>query len=263
MVLEELVRVQEEMAASLRAIGQTVRQRRAPLGEVGWKGRSDPVTEWDRAIETQLMEQLGRLTPEIPVWSEESRPVLPSPQGLRWILDPLDGTLNATHGFPHQAIALALQSGERIELGWVYDLYRDQLFFARRGHGAYLDGRRLTVSAVETLSSALIAAGALWKGELPVYQALAPRCQDLRRGGSAALDLAWVAAGWVDGFIERRLQPWDVAAGALLVEEAHGRVTDLAGTPLSWSGPLDVVASNRRLHSALLGALQEAGLVGG
>lgn len=262
MVLEELARMQEEIAARLRAIGQGIRERREPVGDVGWKGPSDPVTEWDRLIESQLMELLGRLTPQIPVWSEESGPALPNPQELRWILDPLDGTLNATHGFPHQAIALALQTEDGIALGWVYDLYRDQLFFARRGFGAYLDGVRLAVSSVATLSSALVAAGALWKGELPVYQALSPQCQDLRRGGSAALDLAWVAAGWVDGFVERRLQPWDVAAGALLVEEAHGRVTDLAGSPLTWSGPLDVVASNGRLHSALLDVLQAAGLVG-
>ncbi|MBX5467490.1 MAG: inositol monophosphatase [Firmicutes bacterium] len=241
----------------LRAVWEEAEAKPAASPEVDWKGPSDPVTSWDRTVETMLLSALGRLTPDIPVWSEEGRPVPPNSLGQRWLLDPLDGTLNATHRYPHVAIALALEDAEGIAEAFVYDVHRSHLYWAARGQGAWRDGLALHVGTNPALSQALLAVGATWKDEEAIWQVLARHGQDLRRGGSAALDLAWVASGILDGFVERRLWPWDVAAGSLLVAEAGGLATDLRGSPLRWNGPLAVVAANPSLHRALVEALKD------
>jgi myo-inositol-1(or 4)-monophosphatase len=180
----------------------------------------------------------------------------------RWIIDPLDGTSNFLHGIPHFAISIAVQerkpdgSWGEITAGMVYQPLTDELFWAEAGKGAFLHDRRLQVSARRNLTEALIATGIPYKGHGDIarfdaiFNAVAPEVAGIRRFGSAALDLAWVAAGRYDGFWEEHLSPWDVAAGILLVREARGFVTDFRGgsQPIERS---EFLAANDGLHSKL------------
>ena len=152
-----------------------------------------------------------------------------------WIIDPLDGTSNFLHGIPHFAVSIALQIEGRVEHGLIYDPMREELFTATRGKGAFLNQRRLRVSQRKTLDTAILATAFPFRRPplMPVYtrmfSAVYRQCEDIRRAGSAALDLAWTAAGRLDGYFELGLKAWDVAAGALLVREAGGVVTDFDG----------------------------------
>jgi len=223
------------------------------------KGRNDLVSYVDRTAEEQLVSQLQRLTPGCGFINEESgRHRTDSPQV--WIIDPLDGTTNFVYGVPVFSISVALkdtQDGkEEIVLGCVYDVMRDELFHARKGHGAYLNGKRIAVGTAETLETALIAYGAMHSKHLVLADflqmlgAFMQRSRGLRRLGSAALDLAYTAAGRFDGFFEAQLHPWDVAAGSLLVQEAGGHVSDFFGGPDYLFGR-SILAGNTRVHQEM------------
>jgi len=227
--------------------------------EIRYKGEIDLVTEADLASERAVLARIRSAFPDHGVLAEESGEQDREAPWL-WVVDPLDGTTNFAHGFPVFAVSIALlHEGQRI-LGVVYDVMRDELFTARRGEGAFLNGRPIRVTRTPRLEAALLVTGFPYdRQESPwdntrEFVALLKRCHGVLRVGSAALDLASVAAGRLDGYWEFRLSPWDLAAGALLVEEAGGCVTTPQGEPLP---PLatDIVATNGSIHAELLEAL--------
>ena len=235
----------------------------AAVRSIRSKSETDYVTDVDLAVQELLRERLAALAPEIQFMGEEqdntgldwSRPC--------WVLDPVDGTTNLIHGFRHSAISLALAEGGQTVFGVVSNPYTEECFTARRDGGAFRNGVPIHVSNVSRLADSLLSAGTVpGRRELAdtafrQMRALYNRCQDVRRNGCASLDLCWVACGRLDGYVELSLQPWDYAAGMLIVEEAGGRVTVLDGSPLSLSQGGSLLATNGQLHSALLTILKE------
>jgi myo-inositol-1(or 4)-monophosphatase len=250
-----------ESAARLAAAraGTIVRERWCRQGSVESKSTPiDLVTEVDRTCETAILEILASRFPSHSFLAEES-----GGQGdgeLCWLIDPLDGTTNFAHGYPQVSISIALTRGGQALLGVVYDPLREELFVAKRGGGAFVNDRPLRVSTSDGLAASLLASGFPYDRRehadfyLSFFKAFMLRTQGIRRAGSAALDLCWVAAGRVDAFWEWRLKPWDTAAGALMVEEAGGRVTDFRGASFD---PFQdqTLASNGRVHEEMLQVL--------
>lgn len=218
------------------------------------KGRIDLVTETDFAIEAFLKERLAALTPEAAFLAEESAESLDLPATC-WIIDPVDGTTNFAHGLPLTVVSAAYRKDGELTLGIVNAPLLGECYVAEKGRGAWRNGERIRVSTVASCESALVATGfpydiASRADEIlnrlrPVLAA----CQGVRRCGAAALDLAWTACGRFDAYYEDGLKPWDMAAGALLVREAGGRVTRMDGSPLDFGGA--VLASNGLLHEAM------------
>lgn len=202
---------------------------------VSRKGPADFVSQADRRAERIIHEVLTEARPEFAFFGEESGQTGPEEPEGRWIVDPLDGTTNFLHGLPHWAISIALERAGGIVAGLVFDPLKDELFWAERGQGAYLGSRQLRVSRKEELADSLFASGMPFKGRgdqettMTEIERVACASAGVRRFGSAALDLVYVAAGRYDGFWERGLSAWDIAAGALIANEAGGRVTDLSG----------------------------------
>jgi myo-inositol-1(or 4)-monophosphatase len=221
----------------------------------------DLVTEMDTRAEALIVEQLRAAFPDDAVLAEE-RGASPGRSGRRWIVDPLDGTVNYAHGVPHFAVSIALDTGGRVALGVAYLPCADELYVAERGAGASLNAEPLAVSTADTLAESLLVTGFPYDirerpdNNLREYGVFCLRARAVRRLGSAVADLAWVAAGRFDGFWELRLGAWDVAAGALLVEEAGGRVTGIDGGPLDLDAPT-LVASNGRIHEEILATLRQ------
>lgn len=225
-------------------------EQRARGLRVEHKSRRDLVTETDRAIEVKLRDRIAERYPEHIVFGEEMGQEGEGSQ--RWIIDPIDGTGSFVHGQPHFSVSIAYE--EKGELQWaaVYAPVFDELFMAQRGGGAELNGEGIEVSACQRLDEAVLGTGfaclrsQLPHNNLPYLNALLPQLQDLRRFGSAALDLAYVACGRLDGFWELNLNLYDVAAGQLIVEEAGGRVSDFDGSKKGI--PDRYLASNTVLH---------------
>lgn len=235
----------------------------------------DLVTEADLASERLIVDAIRALFPEHKILSEEGLgdTTTDAPgQNLQaaaaeidwlWLVDPLDGTVNYAHGYGVWGVSLALAERGRVVLGVTRDPLRDEVFWTERGRGAWQDRRRLQVSAASRLSDALVATGfayrraALEDNNLAEFGAVMPQVQGVRRAGAAVLDLAHVADGRLDAYWEMHLNPWDWAAGWLLVKEAGGVVTDLRGEP--WTlGTGEIVASNGHIHGRLLAVLREA-----
>jgi myo-inositol-1(or 4)-monophosphatase len=238
--------------------------------QVSRKGPADFVSRADQACEQTLYEELSRARPDWGFLMEERGAVEGDPNKPRFIIDPLDGTSNFLHGIPHFAISIAVEeplaSGKReITTALVYQPLTDESFWAEKGRGAWNTDKRLRVSARRDLADSLIATGIpfLGHGDLAqwsrIFGAIAPEVAGIRRFGSAALDLAWVAAGRYDGYWEAGLKPWDVAAGMLLVREAGGFVTDFRGGDRVIERQ-EVLAANdalqSRLHKLLAGSLR-------
>lgn len=242
-----------------REAGRIQRERFGTAFRVTHKGAVDLVTEVDLACEEAIRRVLGRLAPGTAVLGEEEG--LRGEGADRWIVDPLDGTTNYAHGFPVFCVSIAWEQAGRTACGVVYDPLRDELFAAERGRGARCNGAPLRVSAEARLDRALLATGFPYdrrtnpRNNLEAFGRLTLLSQGVRRAGAAALDLAYVAAGRLDGFWELELKPWDVAAGVLLVAEAGGEVTGLDGGPFT-PYDRDVVATNGALHGQVLGALK-------
>ncbi len=219
------------------------------------KSRNDFVSEVDRMAEEAIIRQLTRAFPDHGIWAEESGETRKGE--YRWIIDPLDGTTNFLYGIPQYAVSIALQHGDRIEQAVVYDPAKDDLFTASRGEGAQLNGKRIRVTGRQGMENALLATGIPYREDqdLPLFlktlEALVPDTAGVRRPGSAALDLAWVAAGRFDGFWEFGLHAWDIAAGVLLVQEAGGLVGDLAGGK-RYLETGDIVAATPRVYKVML-----------
>lgn len=221
----------------------------------------DLVTRVDREAEATIRAVILAERPDDAILGEEEGLAGLGPR--TWVVDPLDGTLNYAHGFPYYCVSVALQVDGVTEVGVVLDSTRDELFAAVRGGGATLNGAPIRVSGEGVLRRSMIATGFAYRAEwmaenLVLFNALLPQARALRRPGAAALDLANLAAGRLDGFWELHLNPWDVAAGSLLVTEAGGQVSDEGGAGYRLGGKT-IVASNGALHPELLAALAAAG----
>ena len=227
---------------------------------VSQKSRNDFVTEVDKQAERVIIEILHKSYPDHAILAEESGRQGDSP--FLWIIDPLDGTTNYLRGFPHYAISIALQHRGKLDQAVVYDPLRQELFTASRGEGALLNNKRLRVSKQKYLEGALLGTGFPFKEQerldeyLNGFKALFPMTAGIRRAGAAALDLAYIACGRLDGFWELGLKPWDIAAGALLVKEAGGLISDFEENDTYLENG-DVVAANPEIYSEMLDKLNE------
>ena len=219
------------------------------------KDRNDFVTEVDQKAEQEIISILRRAFPDHGILAEESG--VREGNDFEWIIDPLDGTTNFLHGFPQFAVSIALRHKGRLEQGVVYDPMRQELFTATRGGGAMLNDRRIRVAKRDSLEGALLGTGFPFKSQqhldayLDMFRALFPRTAGIRRPGSAALDLAYVAAGRLDGFWELGLNIWDMAAGVLLIQEAGGLSSDFVGGH-NYLESGNIVAGNPKLFADIL-----------
>ncbi len=245
-----------------RAAG-AVLQRFALSGfRVEHKNPINLVTDADYAAEQCVIDHIRRRFPAHHILAEERGSVAQVASRYHWIIDPLDGTTNFAHGFPFYGVSIGIEEDGRGVVGVVYDPAHDELFSAQLGAGAMLNGRSLRVSATSMLDRALLVTGFAYDirdtpdNNLDHFSRFALKAQGLRRTGSAALDLCYVAAGRFDGFWEVKLNPWDMAAGVVILKEAGGTVTDFSGTGHSIYQP-QLVASNGRIHHAMLAVLRE------
>ncbi len=221
----------------------------------------DVVTEADKASETTIVAELTKAFPSHRILSEEGGGNHAESEYV-WLVDPIDGTTNFAHGHPQFCVSIALQYAGRTVVGVVYNVMRDELFTAERGAGAWLNGRPIRVSCTPTLTHSLLGTGFPYdrqsdpQNNLDQFGDLLLRAQGVLHGGSAAIDLATLAAGQLDGYWEFKLKPWDLAAGAILVDEAGGSVTSPQGSALDlWTG--NVVASNGHIHGEMLAHLRQ------
>jgi len=220
------------------------------------------VTDADHAAERCVIDHIHAQFPTHGFLAEEQGRIEQSPSPYLWIIDPLDGTTNFAHGFPTYCVSIGLEYRGRCVLGVVFDPSRDDLFTAIEGCGAQLNGHPIHVSNANTLDNSLLVTGFAYdirespRNNLDHFAKFALKTQGIRRTGSAALDLCYVAAGRFDGFWEVKLNPWDMAAGSILVKEAGGRLTDFLGRDLSLYGQ-ELVASNGQIHHAMLTVLNE------
>ena len=257
----------------IRAADRAARGLKRDFGEaqnlqVSRKGPADFVSAADLKAERVLREELRKARPDYGFLMEESG----SHPGAatttrRWIVDPLDGTSNFLHGLPHFAISIALEDAGEIIAAVVYDPVKEDLFFAEKGIGAYLNDRRMRVSSRSRLDNALVATGIPYKGHgeaeerarfAAELELMMCETAGIRRWGTASLDLAYVAAGRFEGFWERNLQSWDIAAGILLVREAGGYISAIDGKPAKLNGG-SILAANDSLHGSFVKLLKQAG----
>ncbi|MCE5262673.1 MAG: inositol monophosphatase [Deltaproteobacteria bacterium] len=249
----------EFIEATAREAGVLLREKIGDHHTIGYKGEVNLVTEADRLSEELIVERILGSFSDHDILTEES-PAIAHGSPFRWIVDPLDGTTNYAHGFPVFSVSIALEVEGSIRLGAVYNPMLEEMFIAEKGAGAFLNGRRLAVSRAAELSRSLLATGFPYdlrsnpNNNMNYFEAMVLKSQAVRRVGSAALDLAYLAAGRFDGFWELKLAPWDIAAGWLLVEEAGGMVTDLPGGPFTFESSL-ILASNGLIHPEISGVL--------
>lgn len=221
------------------------------------KGFANYVTEVDYAVQEFLIEELTKVIPGSNIISEEADENRYDLEKPTWILDPVDGTTNFMYGHRHSAISLALFTEGKPTMGIIYNPEADEMFIAQSGKGATLNGKDIKVSSNELLSNGLIAFGttpyerAKADETFEAVKRVYKNCRDLRRAGSAALDIAYVACGRLDGYFELRIQPWDYAAGIIILQEAGGTITDWEGNSLEKLKPSSVVATNGSIHSQI------------
>ena len=236
----------------------TILLDRAAARQITVKGQADYVTQVDMAVQEFLKAELAALTPNIPLMSEEQDNSALDFSKPLWILDPVDGTTNLIHGFPASAVSLGLLEQGKVSLGVVYNPFRQELFTAKAGEGAFLNGAAIRVRQTADLAHSLIAIGTspydreLIPKNFTLFAKLFAQCEDIRRTGSAALDLCDVACGRTDGYLERNLKPWDFAGASIVLQEAGGILTDFAGQPVDFTRNSDCLAAAPKVHPALL-----------
>ncbi|NGM85518.1 inositol monophosphatase [Paenibacillus sp. 7124] len=258
--------------------GEYIKSRQGTVKELGTKSSAqDLVTEVDKGAEQMIRRLVLTHYPDHAILGEEG--VVPGADAVTaaleeakeneflWIVDPVDGTTNFVHGFPFYAVSIALAVRGELTVGVIYDPVRDEMFVAEKGKGAYVHGVKTAVSSETSLGDSLIALGfppdrqVAQPANLAALQNILPKVRGIRAGGSAALHLAYVAAGRVSAYYEVGLSPWDCAAGVLLVKESGGQVTDTQGNPYH-IGTRHVVASNGHIHEDIVSSLKEAGATG-
>lgn len=245
----------QQVIAVAHEAGALLQEHASRPRDIQFKGRIDLVTATDLALESLLKQRLAELLPGSLFLAEESSPTT-ALEGYTWIIDPLDGTTNFAHGLPFVASSIALWHDGEIVLGVVNAPLIQECFSAVKGMGAYRNSKPIHVSATARLDHSLIATGFPYSfesemdGLLRRMRNVLSACRGVRRYGAAAIDLAYVAAGHYDGFYERCLKPWDVAAGWLLITEAGGRFTRMTGEPFR-IGDHDILATNGVIHDAL------------
>ena len=243
-----------------RNAGALLKKKFSKTHTIQYKGDINIVTEADKKSENLIIQSIRHKFPDHGILSEES-PAIAGAGKMRWIVDPLDGTTNYAHGYPVFCVSIALEIEDKIVLGVIYDPMRDDIFVAVRDEGAFLNEKKISVSSVKDLSRGLLATGFPYdireskENNLDYFNVMAVNVQAIRRAGAAALDLAYLAAGRFDGFWELKLQPWDTAAGCLMVEEAGGMISDLAGKKWNISSP-GVLASNGLIHKKMIDVLR-------
>jgi len=255
--IRDLVDAATDMA---RGAGDILREGFQKAVDVRYKGKIDPVTQFDLQSEEYIVGRIKEEFPEHRILAEEGTDKTTEAE-FRWIIDPLDGTVNFAHGFPVYCVSIADEYRGQIVAGAVYDPERDELFAGGRSVGARLNDRRLRVSTETRLDRSMVATGFAYdvhtsrRNNIGYFGRMIKSAQAVRRPGSAAIDLCWLAAGRLDGFWELKLHPWDTAAAAMLVEEAGGRVTQLDGSPYTIFDD-EILATNSRIHRAMSRALQ-------
>lgn len=236
--------------------GQILKENVNGKRDIFYKGEINMVTEIDRLSEKIIVGALLSAFPGHGILAEEGSRI-ESNSGFLWVIDPLDGTTNYAHGYPSFSVSIGLEHDGQTVLGAVYDPMRDELFTAVKGEGAFLNGQPIAVSRNEVLIRSLLATGFPYdrtvssENNLNYFNALIMASQEVRRSGSASLDLCSVAAGRLDGYWELKLHPWDVAAGGLIVREAGGKVSDFSGTRYSIDDK-EIIASNGVIHDQML-----------
>ncbi len=261
---EDDARMAEVLRTLLLRSGNLLRRRLEATHQVEFKGEVDLVTEMDREVEAGFLRTVRRHFPGHEVLSEEMEDaercaVWREParkNKIRWIIDPLDGTTNYAHGFPHFAVSAGIERRGKIVMGGVYNPMLRELYFAERGRGAWRNEKRIHVSQTRKLKRALLATGFPYdfrtneQNSFMDFRLMSGQSRAVRRAGAASLDLCDLACGRFDGFWELKLKPWDVAAGSLVIEEAGGRITDFYGHRLDIYGD-SFLASNGYLHAAM------------
>jgi myo-inositol-1(or 4)-monophosphatase len=242
-----------------RAAGDILNHYASREKLVEFKGHANLVTIADKESEELIISGILSRYPGHSILAEESGATQPG-ASVQWVIDPLDGTTNFAHGYPFYCVSIGVEENDEVVCGVVYDPVRDELFSAARGAGAFCNGEALKVSDVDVLSRALLITGFPYNFREHVdtvmhqFREFMVASQAVRRGGSAALDLCYVAAGRLDGFWELNLQAWDTAAGRVILEEAGGRVTDFKGGPFSIYTK-QILATNGKIHDEMLGVL--------
>jgi myo-inositol-1(or 4)-monophosphatase len=254
---DEYLMASEEAA---RKAGRLLKENINKSNEIYYKGAVDLVTPFDTKAQRTIFDYLSSFFPDHDYLAEEG---LSQNKGaeMRWIIDPLDGTTNYAHHYPVFTISIALERKSEIVLGLVYDPMREEMFSALKGKGAFLNGKKISVSDIDELDKSLLATGFPYdvrishKNNILHFNNFIIRAQGIRRCGSAAMDLCYVACGRYDGFWELKLKPWDTAAGAFIVREAGGQVSDFRGGEFSISGS-EILATNGSIHQQMADILE-------
>lgn len=239
------------------------------FGKVGYKlkGRANPVTKADTESEKKIRRIIVQKFKNDTIISEENGLKVKDKKRV-WLIDPLDGTVNYAHSFPHFAVSIGFAEEGMVKMGLIYDCIKNEMFYALKGKGAYLNDKRINVSKTKNLSSALLATGFAYdRGEkaefyCSFYSSFLKKSHDIRRCGAASLDMAYTACGRIDGYWEFNLKSWDVGAGKIIVEEAGGKVTDFSGKEWSldfrdlkiWG--MEVLCTNSKIHYEMLGVIK-------
>ncbi len=247
----------ETAIRAAREAGRIIMRNLGGRMRVGFKGKFNLVTRTDHEAEKTVVRLIRRRHPDHGIVAEEGHGLRERRQ-IQWYVDPLDGTTNYAHGFPSFCVSIGLEISGEMVLGVVFDPFHRELFEARKGKGAFLNGRRISVSRTARLGRSLVVTGFNWKSlpeNLRHFARFSMKVEGVRRTGSAALDLCYVAMGRFDGFWELMLSPWDVAAGAVVVREAGGRLSDFSGKHFSVYSR-EILASNGRVHAQMLSLLR-------
>lgn len=261
--LSQLTRVTKGAAL---AAGAIIKKGFFQKRRVQFKSPTSPVTHIDLLAEKTIIAHIRKHFPDHSILAEESdylKQKTETRSDYRWIIDPLDGTVNFVHGFPQCSVSIGVEKGGKMLAGAVFDPFRNELFLATRGKGATLNGKRIHVSERHPLTKSLLVTGFPYDHRekaafyLKVAKPFLETAMDLRRLGSAALDLAWVACGRVEGYWEFSLNPWDVAAGWLIVEEAGGKVTNFNGSAFRVDRPGQLLATNKLIHHEMVAILKK------